>query len=402
MVSVPIIAVDSAARKLNTMKIGIMTFYDSYNYGAVLQAYALQQVLAEMQVPSQIIAYKRKKYGVASAAPTAATAVSFGQRLMRKYYTLRYGRALPVRNQRFDDFRTSYLSLSECEYASEEELRQATLDCDAYICGSDQIWNPYHPTFSTLYLLDFVPAGRPRIAYAPSFGVDSISDSPGYDAVVVALREFHALSVREKQGQRIIYEACGREATRVLDPTLLLDAARWSALSEETIQRRPYILFYALLEFSAEIRQLVEETRQREQCDVVVVPYNKHNFDNPYRKEFSAGPLEFLTLVRHARGVITNSFHGTAFAVLFGKPFWSFAGNTDQARRSANRMTDLLELLGLSGRFLAPGHPLPVAKDWPLEFSRAHALLSQVRGRSLRYLAEALSVCVVAAFASVA
>ena len=151
------------------MKVGIMTYYDPYNFGAVLQAHALQQVLAGFGMEPEIIAYDRKKFGRSRSETLAAKRVPLWQRVVGKYYWMRFD-GLSVRKRRYDEFRANSLSISDSRYASEQELRERPPDYDAFVCGSDQIWNPYHPSFSCVYLLDFAPRGRPRTRECPRAG----------------------------------------------------------------------------------------------------------------------------------------------------------------------------------------------------------------------------------------
>lgn len=372
------------------MKIGIMTFYDSYNYGAVLQAWALQQALLGFNAPSEIIAFERKK--LSKGQSEKPPPLPLHRKIIRKYQSLRTRSSIELRNRRFDEFRSSFLALSTKRYVTADELWSCPPSYDAFICGSDQIWNPLHSDFVRLFMLEFAPSSKPRIAYAPSFGIEKMPDCDERDAMSKALSRFDYLSVRERSGVRIVEELCGRKATRVLDPTLLLNADFWSPICDNTdIPSGPYILLYALSPCSPEILKFIESIRRREKCQVVVVPHCKHNYDNRYKKAFAAGPREFLALVKNAKAVITNSFHGTAFSVLFAKPFCSFVGDVPDARRKSSRITDFLKILNLSDRFADPQKANSMSLPLDVDLAPAQAILDSEREGSLAYLRQALS-----------
>jgi len=303
-----------------------------------------------------------------------------------------FGRDHRLYNKRFEEFISKYLPLTEQCYRSALALRENPPHFDTYVCGSDQIWHPLllNREFGLPFLLDFVPAGSRRVAYAPSFGVSEIPEQ--YRAKMAErLIRFDALSVRESVGQTIVRELINRPAEHVLDPTLLLQAEDYYRIAVEPKNKKDFVLVYPM-EFGKDnvFLRLVKMARAQLKLPFVFVfhgGYSNRWLSFADQVRFDAGPREFLGLLKQASFVLTNSFHGTAFSILFGKPFLGAPHSATNARISS-----LLELLELGHRQLV--YPeIIVEKPELLEkcdYSRAHQLLQIEVERSLEYLRNAL------------
>ena len=201
------------------MKIGIITFFRK-NYGAILQAYALQTTLESFGQSAEIIDYDAAAHRTESLFTSWTGAKSV---VLNLFTVLRY-RLFIDRKQRIAEFRKHNLHVSAKKYLSSSELERNLSEYDAFICGSDQIWNPNtNHDRNRAYYLGFVKQDQAiKISYAPSFGVSSIPQSCQHE-IRPWINDIPNLSIREETGRAIIEQVAGRQAAVVLDPTLLLE-----------------------------------------------------------------------------------------------------------------------------------------------------------------------------------
>ena len=364
------------------MKAGLITFYHLHHYGALLQAVATQRALASLGWDCETIDYFVNQDNRILKPPTSP-----GRAANDAYNALRYA-ALRRRWKRFEDFSRAHLRLTPRRYENWEELRAAQLPYDLLVSGSDQIWNPVifpGGRFDPVFFGTFSPLRK--IAYAPSFGVARLPE--GMEEELGAyLKDFSHLSVREAQGREIIRQAAGREAAVVLDPTLLLTAAEWSALASEPPVRGDYILCYCIARPGAlepYIRRLAAETG----LPVVQLCGTRHKAHPKAKMMFDAGPAEFLSLFRNAAYVCTNSFHGTVFSIQFQRPFFTSVAPAELAEPERSRTFSLLSRLGLTERVVGKGDTAGLydEPDWPAAKER----LDAARQGAMAYLRAALA-----------
>jgi len=368
------------------LKTGLVTFYHIHHYGAFLQACATQRAVEGLGSECEILNYYvnqnnalfKRPTGLLSAASDAHTALHYGP--------------LKTRYERFEAFARANLHITSHRWESIGELRRSCPPCDVYLAGSDQIWNPRifpDGKFDPVFFCGFTQ-GR-KIAYAPSFGIPHIPDSMEGE-----LREylggFSHLSVREKQGQKIVREVSGREVPVVLDPTLLLRREEWSGLAAAPAPslERGYILAYCISApgaLSPYIAQLAAETG----LPVVQLCGIRQKVHKSAHCILDAGPAEFLGLFRDASYVCTNSFHGTVFSVLFEKPFFTSVAPSEMAAPEQSRTYSLLSTLGLTERIIGKGDTAQL-KDG-IDWLKVEQSLTTERERSLDYLRDALLDC---------
>lgn len=365
------------------MKAGLLTFYHLHHYGALLQATATQRALASLGWECETVDYFVNQDNRILKPPTSP-----GRAASDAYNALRYA-ALRRRWRRFEDFSRAHLRLTPRRYESLEELRKAALPYDLLVSGSDQIWNPVifpDGRFDPVFFGAFSPLRK--IAYAPSFGVPRLPE--GMEGELKGYLEgFSHLSVRELQGREIVRRASGREAAVVLDPTLLLTAAEWSALAAaEPPAPGGYILCYCIARpgpLEPYIRRLAEETG----LPVLQLCGTRRKVHPKARLIFDAGPAEFLSLFQNAAYVCTNSFHGTVFSVQFRRSFFTSAAPAELAEPERSRTFSLLSRLGLTERVVGKGDAagLDDIPDW----DAAEKRLDEARRASMAYLRAALA-----------
>jgi hypothetical protein len=265
---------------------------------------------------------------------------------------------------------------------------------DAYITGSDQVWNPRINNNDSSWFLTFAPPGKTRIAYAASFGVSQI---PGRLLAEYSswLGGIHSLSTREFEGQQIIEQLAGRHAEVVLDPTLLLDPEQWREIAVPFKFNRPYLLCYCMPVDKHVTRSIARAARQVSTLmgwDAIWLGQREYMRLHPWRRGiYNAGPAEFLGLLQDASLIVTNSYHGAALAIDFCKPFYVYANyGEENANRSNSRIATLLKTFRLEGRLLAARKDTPQKYDLNLDHQAVASILQEERRRAIDFLRAAL------------
>ena len=241
------------------MKVGIVTFHKAYSFGAACQCYALQQYLKNQGYQAEIIDYSingylenRKKQGVGFWVKKAEKIIRnpferisiIRNERKKRNEQLKFETELKIRNKKFQEFWHTEYSTNGVEYKTYSQIRKECLQYDAYICGSDQIWNPQFCDMDDTYYLQFAPENT-RIAYAPSIGVDSLTREQEH-IIKQRIDAIPYLSIREKMGKNLLQKMSDRDIKVVIDPTFLLSGQEWrefGAKSDLSINDK-YILTY--------------------------------------------------------------------------------------------------------------------------------------------------------------
>ncbi|MCL2348353.1 MAG: polysaccharide pyruvyl transferase family protein [Planctomycetaceae bacterium] len=338
---------------MKSSKVCTVTFHTSYNYGAVLQTCALRKKVEELGYACDVLDYvppfrepfffeRAKLFHRRSHPFLSVCYYILNSVILKKKRALRF--------QRFRDFMEKEYHLSAGKYKNCEDLRTGTNEYDTFICGSDQIWNTGNYQADDGFFLNFVPDGKKKIAYAPSFGVNDLEEK-SVDFVKKSLVSFHALSTRESQGKKIISKYLERDSEVVLDPTFLISREKWMELASPYPINRPYILCY-FIHYSPQLIRLANAIKKKTGYPIYCIDRNGETF---FRSEvnsiYDAGPREFLTLIDNAAIVLTSSFHGTAFSINFNKPFVTQLRSSKDEKKSVNsRVLDLFARLNISNR----------------------------------------------------
>lgn len=351
------------------MNIKTITCHDVYNLGASLQAYALAEYLKNEGHDVQIIDYK-PDYLSRHYSFRWVPNPRFDKPLLRQAYLLaklpgRLKAFYSLRKKRFDQFRQDYLPLTSRRYASAEELAADCPEADIYIAGSDQIWNPVFPNGKDpAFFLTFVPEGKKKISYAASFSVEALREED-QQRMRPWLQKLDAVSVRESSGVAIV-KALGMAAEQVMDPVFLLDRAHWEQLAVLP-DAKDYILVYDF-DGSALVREAAQKLAAQHGKQIISV----FPMEGAAQVWTDMGPREFLGAILNADIVLSNSFHATAFSLIFGKAFYVM----NREEHINTRMRDLLKAVGLEERLLTtdvfPQH-LP---DWSTATSCLERLIT--------------------------
>ena len=313
------------------MKIGTITFSGAHNYGSVLQAYALQTFVERIfsdrgeSCTYQIINYRSEFQKTLYSRPR----VSSTKNTLKWLMYAPYKRKLELQSQKFKEFTSQYLNLSK-EFSDEKELPTMSKKFDILLAGSDQIWNIRARDFSFAYL--FENCDKKKISYAASLGplkIDwNLYDKYRYER---AVKQFSNLSVREEKSKEMLSSILPTASIDVhVDPTLLLSVDEWRKIqSDMNVKNGKYILFYCLEPNKNHLR-LAKLLSKKTGLPVVATKYrNKMDYLNTFIKQYDAGPRDFLSLIDNAAMVFTSSFHGTAFSLIYNKPFYVIDGIKD-------------------------------------------------------------------------
>lgn len=360
------------------MKVGIITFHRALNYGALLQAFALRYSLSKLGAEAQILDYRNPIMEDMYSYPP------FSQRknLRDKVKFLIQGKSELKRRAKFENYRNKYLNLSN-ELHTEEDLKLVAEKYDKLITGSDQVWNYGAHNFDKNYFLKFANERAKKYSYAASFGISSLPKD--YIAEYKsALSDFAMCSVREKQGLEIL-RILGIENRRIdLDPTMLLTKEEWLSQFNISVSPKQKYIFAYYFELTDTLRAYIEQLAKKTDCTVVFV-------GNPLKAPFrcrckalkTADPIDFVNAIANAEYVVTNSFHGTAFSIIFNKKFYVELLKTDTKVNS--RIENILHVFSLEKRIIDT-HCKEDDVDWNLVNSQ----MSEMRKKSLDYLKEIL------------
>ncbi len=336
------------------MIIKTVTCHHVYNYGATLQAYALQTYLESLGHEVEIIDYRLPfhiRYELFTPYPHGRV-----YRLIKAIPLLRY-LLCPLKNRKmlltwgrkkaFDNFDRKFLHITSTTYRQVSEIQKNPPLADVYIAGSDQIWNTDSLNGKDPgYYLDFGKKDTKRISYAASFGISEIKKG-WEDFVAEKLRIFNAISVREKSGVSIL-EHLGLHGSLVVDPVFLLDKQQWMSNLKLKEMHEDYIFLYDFLHDDENIRNFTLSLSENTGCHILAI----NDFSNtPYAdvQINNAGPIEFLQYLLNAKYVVSNSFHATAFSLIFQKEFATFPL---VSQRNSTRIENILKEAGLASRFM--------------------------------------------------
>lgn len=362
------------------MRVGIITIQKCDNFGADLQAYALGAKLRSMGYDAENIDYLFYKHqrhlGGRGERPVLPISIKnkikeflFPIVTMLKSLKNRVARA--ERHRRFDAWFNMNVKVGQ-EYRSVKSLYDNPPKYDVYMVGSDQVWNPRLYSNIKPYFLDFVPQRARCVSYASSFGVSELS-GPVFYKYKQWLKKFSHIGLREKKGADIVDAmALNAEVAHVLDPTLLLTANDWEkvAIRPEDAPTCKYLLLYDLIA-SQETVDLARQWAEQEDWRVVRIG------DGAY------GPGEFAWLFAHAQSVVTNSFHGTAFAILNHKPFYSVV---PRGMTNASRIESLLDTISLRHRLFQATDVAEISINDELDWGAVDDRLNDARDKSVGFL----------------
>jgi len=372
----------------------ISLFHNSQNYGGVLQAFALNKAVENMGYDAFQIDFSNskkaaagdKKKELAQRYMKEHSAVQFVLKtiksiIKRIYVKLQYKSQkgnFAVRRAVFDEFRNRCVAHTKA--CSIDNIGNICNNFDLYMCGSDQIWKPN--VVNDAYMLNFGSLDTPRCAYAASLSVDVLEEQY-HDLYKEWLMRFNKVSVREEQAVSLIQPLCQQHVEWVCDPTLLLSAKEWDEVIPKKSDRG-YIFCYFLGD-TAEHRKVAKKYAKKRNLKIITLPnlQQKPNVADAHfgdEQRYDVSPLEFVSLIKNADCVFTDSFHATAFSLNMQTPFYVF--EREAISSMGSRIVSLLEMTGCMNRFLnkaSIGDKNDIAIDWnyvsiAIEKQRSHSM----------------------------
>ena len=297
------------------------------------------------------------------------------------YLALRYFPAVCAAAS-FASERKHYLNLTR-RYETHEQLRDDQPVADLYMTGSDQLWGPVvDGSHDGAYCLSFTKDDDKRVAYAASFGRNSLTEQE-QGHYKKWLSRFSAITVREVQAVELLKEI-DVPAQQVLDPTLLLDGNEWLELMDAAPRKGKYILVYQL-HSNPRLDAYAQKVAQAKGLPLYRVSPSLHQMTRPGKFVWLPKTKSFLSYLAGAECLITDSFHGTAFAINFGVPFVDVYSKNG----TESRILSILKTLGLSDRILPEGDDVTLA-DKPIDYEKVHQIVAQKRQESIQLLQQML------------
>ncbi|MCL1612465.1 polysaccharide pyruvyl transferase family protein [Phocaeicola plebeius] len=380
------------------MKINTITCHKVYNYGASLQAFALQHYLENLNHEVKIINYipwyhtnRYNPFWYNRNAPGLTIHLMKQVPLFRwiyaPYKAWKNGMFKTwKRKAAFDSFEKKYYHLTTKTYHTYKELVLSPPNGECYIAGSDQIWNTYSNNGKDeAYYLKFGSPQTKRIAYAASLATPQIY--PGYEKFVTEnIKQLDFISLREKSGIEILRKLGINNTNLVVDPVFLLSDKEWQELSKNSkkykLEINSYILVYDFLGNDINMQKFILSYAKKHKLQIVSInDFKPHPYANININD--AGPLEFVNLIENAQCIIGNSFHATAFSVILKKEFYTFSLI---GQNNSSRMQDFLEMTGIKGRM----NPMTETKE-KIDYNQVSLKLSEQIKISKKFLTRSLT-----------
>ena len=359
------------------MRVDVITRHAITNYGSLLQAFATQSAVEELGFECEIIDYIRDDESYRNHEKTLLKRKpSWNNNIFKRflYLALRQPESV-ISGRMFEKERAKYLNLTK-KYHSEDELKNDTPKADIYMTGSDQVWGPTeNGSYDASYCLSFANDAK-KIAYAASFGHTDMTDELKL-YFMKHLESYAHIAVREDSAVKIV-EELGYKAQQVLDPTLLYGSDFWGSKAEAP-SIADYILIYQLHN-NPKLNQYAEKVAKKKGLPLIRISASLHQVTRAGKMVWNPNIAQFLGYIQNAKLLITDSFHGTAFAINFNTPFIEVLPNNNTGTRNVS----ILTLTGLSDRILVD--ETSGLEDRNVDFTYANHVLAEKRLESRRVL----------------
>lgn len=358
---------------IHSKKVGILTWHYYPNFGSALQAFALQTTLSSMCGVVSIINYRNPKIGVPSIRKDNIRL--FLGCLYRHFpFIIKRRYAYPSLY-----FRKKYLRETDV-VTTKEQIEELSSHFDTIVFGSDQIWAPN--VYNPVYMGDYIASHVKKVSYAASIGLNYIpKDKVGH--YKKSLSTFSMLSIREEKGKELLSEKCELDAKVVLDPTMLVDVSVYKKMARRVRHISTPFVFCYFLNDNHEYKRQAEKIANDKNLQIIGVSANVN--DRCWMQLFDdLGADEFLWMIQEAQIVLTDSYHGTIFSLLFHKDFRTFVRfKSDDPINQNSRILQLDSYFGISSRIVSPDKDL---SDADFDYEAFENRLSELRETSLDYL----------------
>ena len=383
-------------------KVGIVSCYFKHNYGSMLQAYATQKILDNMEIPNETInidenidfANGKKKYYMSQLTNIPFIKSKLGMIKLKfdKKINKDLGNNIQIRDNKYKEFEKNFKLTKP--YKTYKELSEQCVNYSDVIVGSDQLWLPVN-VVADYYTLNWVPDNVNKISYATSFGVSTVPDKYKNDYKKF-LNRINYLSTREEAGVKLVEQLSDNKATLVCDPTLLLNKEEWMDIQkEEPIMKEKYILCY-FLGSNIEHRKFAERLKEKTGCKIVSLnhadEYVKYSDKFCDYAPYDIGPAEWINLIRNAEYVCTDSVHGTVFSLINNTKFFTFErySNKNSKVSTNSRIYSLLGIVDLKERILSGTENINDVIKMQIDFDNVNKKLDEFRQNSKEFLKNSL------------
>lgn len=375
-------------------KIGIIThYYNSTNYGGVLQAYALCQFLRGQGYDAEQIQYDKER--------NSSIKHKLGncyRRILTIPIKIKYKKIydeLAARARAFAEFRDKQIPHSVSVFYGKTMNKLAEV-YDLYITGSDQVWHPN--AVCDAYLLDFGKKKVKKMSYAASIAKEKLTKQE-LERYSRSLDDYYAISVREKNAVDILQPISPVDVKWVLDPVFLLQKEEWlSLLQKKSKENTPYVVCY-FLGNDEKARKLAKLYTEGKNLRLVVFPFlcgNVNDVDLDYGDEsrIAASPTEFISIIKNAELVFTDSFHAMAFSLLFEKEVFVF--ERDKGTSMGSRIESLAELFDITNHYCSKPEMTTleyISEVAPIDYSNTSMTFESMRDESISFLMQNVEKC---------
>lgn len=393
-------------------KVGCVIAYKKgqNNYGTSLQGYAMIRKILEMGYDVEVIEYV-KNLSVLEKMKYVVNALRVGEmKVLKKKFkeknipeeNTEYGKGLKLRTQAVDAYKAKKLVPLFHKYVGYKDLHEGSRNYDVVVVGSDQVWTPLSLPNKFFNLL-FVDGSVRKIAYASSFGVSEIPDFQK-TATGQYLDRFYRIGVREQRGKEIVESLSNQKAHVVADPTLLLTREEWeqeideviaetSQVNKERADGAPYIFCY-LISPNEEARVQAKKLSEKTGLPIITIRHMEQyrEIDESIGDEapYAVDPNDFVRYISKAAYVCTDSFHCTAFSILFHRKFMAFYRTSNKDRTNRNsRIDSIFDILGVNRNHIYT-RDIDKIED-PIDWEQVDDNLSKLRLQSISFLKNALS-----------
>mgnify|MGYP001497750536 CR=1 FL=1 len=370
------------------MKIGILTITPNIGYGGIMQAYALQYIL-QQQGHEVFLLNRKTKYSLFKKL------LIFLKRFIKKYL---YGKDIALTlnkeytfiSQNTEPFLQKYIRRTSDIYTTNELSETAQQGFEAFVVGSDQVWRPKYVPDIYNYYLDFLKEDRniKRIAYAASFGTDKWEYSADEEnKCLMLIQQFDAVSVRERSAVGLCEKHFDVSPDLVLDPTLLLPKSIYLNLIKNNNSVAELDMFTYILDMNDDKRKMIKQIQQNLGLELFEFNTNGENREAPLSERIAPSVESWIYGFSSAKYIVTDSFHGCAFSIIFNKPFLVY-GNIE---RGLSRFTSLLGLLNLDDSPIPSTYEITSNRlTAPINWEEVNQIIMRKQEDSLHFLKNSL------------
>ena len=362
-------------------KIDIITLHRIVNYGSVLQAYATQYVFRKKGLEVEFIDYYPERMHLKGMLKRIKNKNEKFKKniLLRNLARLIMIPSYLKRFYVFKKFINKNLKMTSCVYRTEKEVIENPPVADFYCTGSDQVWNSeWNERIDRPFFLDFDTNGKKCFAYAASFGKGKLDDWEK-DETKRLLKKYSEISMRELSGVEILKDLGLNGAINLIDPTLLLNDEQWSELTSDKYEKEEYIFVYNLNR-NKKIDEYAERISKSKNLPIYYVSYAYHEFYKNGKMKCNVKVEDFLSLIKNAKYVITDSFHATAFSINFNTQFMIVF-----PEKYSTRVKSILEITGLESRIVTDCTDISLSNDM-IDFSEANIKINEQRNMANEFI----------------